>query len=71
MFKQKIPDFVQNPEQTTTKEIEIEKESTPTETLVPKSPVRKTHTGESSKIKNPPIQEKMVAMLEAVHKLIE
>ena len=59
---------VQNLEQVAIEEIEIKEKSTPTETLVP---VQKTYTGESSKIKNLPIQKEMVAMLASVHKLID
>ena len=58
-------DSTQNPKETVE---EIEEESTPTEILVP---VRQTQTGESLKIKTPPTQEEMAAMLAAVHKLID
>ena len=65
---EEILDSVQNPKQAATKEIEIEEESTPTETPVP---VQKTYTGESLKIKNPPTQKEMVAMLATIHKFID
>ena len=65
---EELPNFVQNPKLAATEEIEIEDKSTHTETPIS---VRKTYIGESSKIKNPPTQEEMAAMLEAVHKLID
>ena len=66
-----LPDFVENPNQASTKDIVIEKESTPTETLIPKSTIRKKYISESSKIKKPLTYEEMTAMFEAVHKLID
>ena len=65
-----LPDFVVNPEQATTEEIEIKEESTSTKTRVPKSPFLKKYVGESSKIKKPLTQEEMATMLVVVHKLI-
>ena len=61
---------VENPNQAATKAIEIEEESSPSDSPIEKSPIRKTYAGESSKILKPPTQAEMNAMLEAVHKLI-
>ena len=54
-----------------TEEVEIKEESSLSISPVQKSPIRKTHVGESSKILKPPTQVEMNVMYKAVNKLID